>query len=290
MSRSSHPSPFVVQPTHKHTQTFILLHGLGSNGEQFGVEFLETGINSHAQKLTDVFPGARFIFPTAKKRRSSAFGRATITQWFDIASLDDPSFKRETQYNGLADSTEHLLKIIKAELGLIQPGQIILGGLSHGCAMALSLMLGLDVALGGVVGMSGWLPFQRDIADLLCSHLDLYNESEEFFDTGERGEESNRDAVEDILVLQREILSIECKDTDKIKTCLSTPVFIGHGQADEKVKVSLGDDIVRTLQSLGMNVTWKKYQDQGHWYKIPDEIDDIIQFIEAETSLGAVTE
>jgi len=292
MSRSSHPSPFVVQPSHKHTQTFILLHGLGSNGEKFGIEFLETCINSHAQKLTEVFPGARFIFPTAKKRRSSAFGRVAINQWFDIASLDDPSFKRETQYDGLADSTEHLLKIIKAELELIQPEQIILGGLSHGCAMALSLMLGLDVALGGGVGMSGWLPFQRDIADLLSSQLDLSNEEpDDVFDTSERGGEStNRDAVEDALLLQKEILSIECNDADKIRTCLSTPVFIGHGQADEKVKVSLGDDIVRTLRSLGMNVTWKKYQDQGHWYKIPDEIDDIVQFLEAKTSLRALTE
>jgi predicted esterase len=281
----SHPTPFVVQPSQKHTQTFILLHGLGSNGENFGTELLETGINSKAQKLTEIFPGARFIFPTAKKRRSSAFKRAKINQWFDIASLDDPSFKRETQYDGLADSANHLLKIIEAELEIIRPEHVILGGLSHGCAMALSLMLGLDVVFGGVIGMSGWLPFQRDIADVINSQPDLSDQ-----ESGQDNifEATNSDPIVDALLLQRDILSTKCNDTTKIKTCLSTPVFIGHGQADDKINVSLGEGTVSTLRSLGMNVTWKQY-DHGHWYKIPDEIDDIVQFI-VSTSFARVVE
>jgi predicted esterase len=271
---SLHP-PFVVQPRQTHTQTFVLLHGLGSDGEKFGTELLETGIDSNTQKLTDVFPGARFIFPTAKKRRSSAFNRAKINQWFDIASLDDISFKRETQYEGLADSAKYLLANIEAELESIQPEHLILGGLSHGCAMAISLMLGLDVVLGGVIGMSGWLPFQRDITDAFNSQ------------SGRSGQESGQDdifdaassdPIVDALLLQRDILSAECNDHRKIKTCLSIPVFIGHGRVDEKVDVSLGEGIVSTLQSLGMSVTWRQY-DHGHWYKTPDEIDDIIQFI-----------
>ena len=276
----SHPTPFVVQPSQKRTQTFILLHGLGSNGEKFGAELLETGITSNAQKLTEIFPGARFIFPTAKKRRSSAFKRAKINQWFDIASLDDPAFKRETQYDGLADSTNHLLKIIEAELETIQPERVILGGLSQGCAMAVSLMLGLDVVLGGVIGMSGWLPFQCDIADVI-SQPDL-SEQESGDDIFEA---TDSDPIVDALLLQRDILSTECNDATKIKTCLSTPVFIGHGQADEKINVSLGEGIVSTLRSLGMNVTWRQY-DHGHWYKIPDEIDDIVQFIASTPFVG----
>jgi predicted esterase len=281
----SHPSPFVVQPSQKHTQTFILLHGLGSNGEKFGAELLETGINSNAQKLTEIFPGARFIFPTAKKRRSSAFKRAKINQWFNITSLDDPLFKRETQYDGLADSTNDLLKIIEAELEIIQPKHVILGGLSQGCAMALSLMLGLDVVLSGVIGMSGWLPFQCDITDVINSQPNL---SDQESGQDDKFEATNSDPIVDALLLQRDILSTECNNTAKIKTCLSIPVFIGHGQADEKINVSLGEGIVSTLRLLGMNVTWRQY-DHGHWYKIPDEIDDIVQFI-ASTSFARVSE
>jgi hypothetical protein len=29
-----------------------------------------------------------------------------------------------------------------------------------------------------------------------------------------------------------------------------------------------------------MNVGWKVYAEQGHWYKVPDTIDDIVQFLE----------
>ena len=44
---------------------------------------------------------------------------------------------------------------------------IILGGLSHGCAMSLSLLLCLDFSLAGYIGLSGWLPFQKDLMDIL---------------------------------------------------------------------------------------------------------------------------
>jgi predicted esterase len=284
MSRSPQSPPFVIEPADRHTQSFILLHGVGSNGEKFGAELLETAITSNGQKLTNVFPGARFIFPTAKKRRSAAFGRTVINQWFDISSLDDPSLQRDRQYDGLADSADYLLKILAAELELIPAEQIMLGGLSQGCAMALSLTLGLDFALAGLIGMSGWLPFQRDLVDL----LNVSNETEDVFASADPNEEP-RDATVDALLLKRDILSLESTCADKIKACLSTPVFIGHGEDDEKVRVSLGKDIVSTLQALGMDVTWKTY-DQGHWYKIPEEIDDIVQFIQTRTSFQLSTQ
>lgn len=30
---------------------------------------------------------------------------------------------------------------------------------------------------------------------------------------------------------------------------------------------------------LGMDVIWKAYQDFGHWYKVPDEINNILSFL-----------
>jgi hypothetical protein len=30
---------------------------------------------------------------------------------------------------------------------------------------------------------------------------------------------------------------------------------------------------------MDMDVMWRKYPDQGHWYKMPEEIDDIIEFL-----------
>ncbi|KJR83220.1 uncharacterized protein SPSK_04742 [Sporothrix schenckii 1099-18] len=66
------PAPFVIEPTAPHTHTFILLHGLGSNGEKPGRELLETGIGSDGLDLPSRFPGAKFIFPTSRRRRSMA--------------------------------------------------------------------------------------------------------------------------------------------------------------------------------------------------------------------------
>jgi len=61
--------------------------------------------------------------------------------------------------------------------------------------------------------------------------------------------------------------------------CLSTPIFLGHGKLDEKVNVKLGEEAASVFSSMGMQVSWKSYPDLGHWYKVPEEIDDIVQFI-----------
>ncbi|KAI0836595.1 Phospholipase/carboxylesterase/thioesterase [Hypoxylon sp. FL0890] len=134
----SRHSRFLVEPTSQHTHTFILLHGLGSNGDEFGQQLLETGICSDGRKLPEVFPGARFIFPTAKRCRSSAYSRAKLTQWFDIASLGDPWRRSDTQLKGLAESATEILDLVNEEVQVLKIARsnIIIGGLSHGCAMA----------------------------------------------------------------------------------------------------------------------------------------------------------
>ncbi|KAL7620863.1 hypothetical protein AAE478_009861 [Parahypoxylon ruwenzoriense] len=229
----SHPPLFVIEPTSHHTYTFIFLHGLGSNGETFGQELLETGICSDGRRLTDIFPGARFIFPTAKRRRSNAFGRAKLTQWFNVASLENPWRRPSTQIKGLSESSKGIFNLINEEALKIPRGNIIIGGLSHGCAMALSCLLAFDSPLGGFIGMSGWLPF----------HFTK--------------------------------LSNPTSNT----TSITTPVYLGHGDADEKIKYSFGETASTTLESIGYEVTWKVYEAQGHWYKVPDEIDDIVDFV-----------
>ncbi|KAI1206895.1 alpha/beta-hydrolase [Annulohypoxylon truncatum] len=283
------PPPFVVKPTSHHTHTFILLHGLGSNGEEFGRQFLDTGICSDGRKLTDVFRGARFIFPTAKRRRSSAYGRAKLTQWFDIASLDDPWHRPDTQLKGLAESSAEILGLVNEEIMKIPRDNIIIGGLSHGCAMALSCLLALDFPLGGFIGMSGWLPFQPDIEELLKTGDGIGDDEDPFgfddddpFSTTDGEAQEQRDTAIDVLNFSRELLCLPSPSSPtQDTTSITTPVFLGHGDADEKIKPSFGENASATLKSIGYKVTWKRYKDQGHWYKIPDEIDDIVQFIQS---------
>ncbi|POR32484.1 Uncharacterized protein TPAR_07310 [Tolypocladium paradoxum] len=138
-------SPFVIEPSSRHTHSLILLHGLGSNGERFGKELLETGVCSNGRKLTDILPGARCIFPTLRRRRSTTLN----------------------QLRGLEESTREILELIDQESGKVPRGNIILGGLSQGCAMALVCLLAIDFSVGGFVGMSGWLPCRNEIEELV---------------------------------------------------------------------------------------------------------------------------
>lgn len=58
---------------------------------------------------------------------------------------------------------------------------------------------------------------------------------------------------------------------------LKTPVSLGHGSADPKVSVDLGRRMASILSDgFGMDVTWKSYEEFGHWYKVSDEIDDAV--------------
>jgi len=276
-----HPASYIVEPTQKHTCTFILLHGLGSTGEKFGIELLDTGRSSEGRKLTEIFPSARFIFPTAKRRRSSAFNRALITQWFDIASLDDHYHKRECQVEGLSDSAVYLFDILKKEIEAVGLENIILGGISHGCAMSLPLLLCLEHPLGGFIGISGWLPYQKDLEEIMQETDDGIDDIFESYE-----DPAEQSPLLKVVGFVRELLAVEVNDVSLTNTSLSTPVFVGHGEADEKVKCILGQDMRRTLKLLGMNVTWKSYPGQGHWYKIPEEIDDILSFLRTDAGLG----
>jgi lysophospholipase-2 len=60
------------------------------------------------------------------------------------------------------------------------------------------------------------------------------------------------------------------------------PVFIGHGVDDAYVDVKLGRQAARILTQAGLLVEWKEYssaEEEGHWFKIPDEMDDIHRFL-----------
>jgi predicted esterase len=278
-------STYIVEPTSKHSHTIILLHGLSSNGEKFGRELLETGKTSAGKTFSELLPGARFIFPTAKRRRSSAFGRKKLTQWFDIARLPDPSYRKETQLQGLAESAADIRELLRREIEVagVPPANIILGGLSQGCAMSLSVLLSLEHPLGGYFGMCGYLPFQQDIEDAItgeyASNIDM-DEDNPFAASDE--DSQPRDLALRALHFERDLLCIDAPQdavTGRDRTASSTPIFLAHGDADEKKPYGLGEAAARTMRAAGYKVEWKLYPGLGHWYRIPDEIDDIVQFI-----------
>lgn len=90
MLHKGYPIPLVISPlSGSHTHTIISLHGRGSNAECYGYELLESA------SLQSRLPRAKFIFPTARKRRSIILKRIPINQWFDNYSFEDPGQKKE---------------------------------------------------------------------------------------------------------------------------------------------------------------------------------------------------
>ncbi|CAG7937640.1 unnamed protein product [Penicillium nalgiovense] len=71
---------------------------------------------------------------------------------------------------------------------------------------------------------------------------------------------------------------------------LRTPVFLGHGAEDPKVSAGLGKKMSSVLSDgLAMDVAWKEYQGLGHWYRVDDEIEDILSFLRDRVDLPVIS-
>ncbi|KAF9253762.1 hypothetical protein DTO027I6_2775 [Penicillium roqueforti] len=362
MSRKPYPTPLVVQPlSGEHTHTIISLHGRGSNAERFGRELLVSA------NLQGRLPTVKFVFPTARKRRSTILKKIPIHQWYDNYSLEDPGQRTDLQVDGLSQTAEFIRGLVTEEvriLGEANHSKIILWGLSQGCAAGIFALLGgwPDTSegntLGAFIGMSGWLPFEQQLCEIIRSDINLvlaednYQEMQSEDDSSEECEsdeeleadvyseqdfsdnpldesspvhdDSNpfkglkedsplcgdfnpfeEDEEEAPLVIQainhvRDILALpmipnntqSSEDGDSTSLChLHTPVFLGHGAQDPKVSARFGEKMSRMLSdSLGMDVTWKEYQGLGHWYRVEDEIEDILGFLRDRVNLPVIPE
>lgn len=172
--KMGYQAPFIINPiSSEHTHTFITLHGRGSNGEKFGRELLDSA------NLPARVPTVKFIFPTASKRRSTVLKRIPINQWFDNYSLEDPNQRTDLQIDGLMETATFLRELIDAEARILKDGngetgysRVILGGLSQGCAAGIFTLLGGGFGESGnekpgaFFGMSGWLPFERQLNNM----------------------------------------------------------------------------------------------------------------------------
>ncbi|KAJ7496652.1 putative phospholipase/carboxylesterase [Mycena latifolia] len=268
------PDPLVVPPTGPHTHSIILLHGRGSTAARFG---LLNAATADSTPLRAHFPGVKFIFPTAKKRRAAAFNRTPINQWFDLYALANPAERTHLPYDGLRETSAFVHGLIEHEVQLVGVSRVAIGGLSQGCAAALHVLLNFQGSspLLGFIGMSGWLPFAEILGDEL--------EEEDIFSAG--SEQDDDDA--NVLQLQlgaantaRDIASLPplTLGENQSPSFVHTPVFLGHGMHDDKVPMRLGEQARDVLRSLGCDVEWKEY-DEGHWYKVPDEIDDLVMWL-----------
>ncbi|KAK9815805.1 hypothetical protein WJX72_009810 [[Myrmecia] bisecta] len=58
-----------------------------------------------------------------------------------------------------------------------------------------------------------------------------------------------------------------------------TPIFLGHGDADQVVRYEFGKETLEELQAVNANVEFKTYRGMGH-SAVPEELRDLQQFLQ----------
>jgi phospholipase/carboxylesterase len=132
----------------------IVLHGLGADGNDFVPVANELDLSSAGD--------VRFVFPHAPVIPVTINGGYEMRAWYDILGAD--LVQREDEA-GLRKSLANVEALIEREKSRgIPAGRIVLAGFSQGCAMALLTGLRHGERLGGIVGMSGYLPLAATTA------------------------------------------------------------------------------------------------------------------------------
>lgn len=327
------PEPLVYEPTsgiHKHT--VILLHGRGGSADAFGPALLNTTFPStHRQRicspprngisaklssqtrpstLAEALPHARFVFPNAPKQRATVYKRSIIRQWFDdwhlgfTADEVDGRYDLGLQTTGLGSTVTYLHSLVAEEAELVGGARnIILGGISQGCAVSLiaSLLWEGKEGLGGVVGMCGWLPYISQIKERLNigheddgRHSPAVEDSDEQagFDPFDRSSSPGCDATPsddidtggslaaalDWLRGELEMPRRQLAASDVLRS--SIPAIMCHGLDDEKVEVAKGSEAAEFLSAIGTGpFSFHEFPGVGHEFS-PRMLLDVAEFIQ----------
>ncbi|MEQ1685317.1 MAG: alpha/beta hydrolase [Burkholderiaceae bacterium] len=146
------------------TASIIILHGLGADGNDFvpvAEEF----------DLASVGP-VRFVFPHGPTRPVTINGGYVMRAWYDILGTD---LARREDEAGLRESQALVEALIANETARgIKPSRIVLAGFSQGCAMTFMAGLRHKERLGGLLGMSGYLPLaDKTAAERSAANADV---------------------------------------------------------------------------------------------------------------------
>jgi phospholipase/carboxylesterase len=141
--------PCVVRETGPDVRASILwLHGLGADGNDFAPIVPEL--------VAADWPALRFVFPHAPVRPVTINNGLPMRAWYDIRAL---SLDERADEAGVRESIAHVEALIAAQVAAGIPAQrIFVAGFSQGGAMALQAGLRHGSALGGIIGLSCYLP------------------------------------------------------------------------------------------------------------------------------------
>lgn len=156
-----------VNPSTQAKGSIIWLHGLGADGNDFAPLIPEL-------RLPSSLP-LRFVFPNAPLRPVTINNGYVMPAWYDIVSMN---INEHADQAGITISTEQINQLIEHEETLgIPADKIILAGFSQGAVIALTAGLRYPKRLGGLLGLSGYLPY----ADKLLSEKNTVNKTTPIF-------------------------------------------------------------------------------------------------------------
>lgn len=240
-------SSLAFEPMKPHTHTVIFLHGRGDTAHNFSF-ILSGAVDFQDRTLAEAFPSFRWVFPNAPGPRR---------QWFHVSDGKNRSANEDEQAAGLRTIIPEIKRILCEEAAKLggRWDRLILAGLSMGAATSLQTFLSLHITetdgghLGAVICIAG-----------KC-HLES------------RGLNGIREAVGGNVPEGSAVL-------------ITTPVLLEHCADDTTVPVRFGRTCRDFLTRIGVDVTYKEYQEGGHWIKSPQGIDDIAAFLEKVTTDG----
>jgi lysophospholipase-2 len=122
------------------------------------------------------------------------------------------------------------------------------------------------VQMGGFIGLCSWLPFSKEINDIATGSAAAKNSAIDQLQIlfGNTTDESEGERAS--------LLS-------RIESALKTPIFLSHSKDDEVVPIGNGEKLCKGLRSLGASVSWREYEDGGHWVNEPQGVDDMVAFL-----------
>lgn len=134
--------------------SILILHGLGADGNDFVPIAQELDLEASGP--------VRFVFPHAPEMPVTINGGYRMRAWYDILGTESQGLQDEA---GLRRSQQLVEALIAREMQRGVPAsRIVLAGFSQGCAMSLLTGLRFRERLGGIAGLSGYLPLAEQTA------------------------------------------------------------------------------------------------------------------------------
>ncbi|OAA43692.1 lysophospholipase [Metarhizium rileyi] len=148
----------IIPAAGRHTATIIFAHGLGDTGYGWA-DAVEIW------KKRPAMSGIKFILPHAPEIPITMNGGMPMPGWFNIRALKK-GVDEDSQ--GILQSREYFHGLIQQEIkDGIPSDRIVLGGFSQGGAMSILAGLTAPVKIGGIVGLSSWLPLSQKFKEYI---------------------------------------------------------------------------------------------------------------------------